>query len=54
MAKGGRDAANKQERDMKDISARVNTRVILDMQRKLYCWSRNDPRKVYTDLFNLV
>ncbi|MBI5570174.1 MAG: group II intron reverse transcriptase/maturase [Desulfomonile tiedjei] len=39
---------------MKDVLASVNTRAILDMQRKLYCWSRNDPRKVYTDLFNLV
>lgn len=32
----------------------VNTEVILDMQRKLYGWSRNDPKKVYSDLFNLV
>lgn len=39
---------------MNDIFASVNTGVILDMQRKLYCWSRNDPRKVYTDLFNLI
>lgn len=32
----------------------VNTEVILDMQRKLYGWSRNDPKKVHSDLFNLV
>jgi group II intron reverse transcriptase/maturase len=32
----------------------VNTGTILDMQRKLYGWSRNDPEKVYSDLFNLV
>ena len=54
MAKGGRDADYKQEGNMNDIFASVNTRAILDMQRKLYCWSRNDPQKVYTDLFNLV
>lgn len=36
------------------MSISVNTGVILDMQRKLYCWSRKDPNKVFTDLFNLV
>ncbi len=39
---------------MRNISTLVNTGAILDMQRKLYCWSRNEPRKVYSDLFNLV
>jgi group II intron reverse transcriptase/maturase len=32
----------------------VNTGSILDMQRKLYCWSRNNPQRVFSDLFNLV
>ncbi|MHB1463475.1 MAG: group II intron reverse transcriptase/maturase, partial [Armatimonadota bacterium] len=36
------------------MSISVNTGVILDMQRKLYCWSRNDRSKVFSDLFNLV
>lgn len=39
---------------MSTISAEVNTEAILDMQRKLYCWSRTDPQKVFSDLFNLV
>ena len=45
------DNACKQE---KGIAAEVNTEAILDMQRKLYRWSRNDPTKVFSDLFNLV
>lgn len=36
------------------MSISVNTGVILDMQRKLYLWSRKDPNKVFFDLFNLV
>lgn len=32
----------------------VNTGSFLDMQRKLYRWSRNDPHWVFSDLFNLV
>jgi group II intron reverse transcriptase/maturase len=32
----------------------VNTAAILDMQHKLYRWSRTDPEKVFHDLFNLV
>lgn len=32
----------------------VNTEPILDMQRKLYRWSRNEPDNVFGDLFNLV
>jgi RNA-directed DNA polymerase len=32
----------------------MNIGAILDMQRKLYGWSRNDPQKVHSDLFNLV
>lgn len=36
------------------MSAEVNTEAILDMQRKLYRWSREDPTKVFADLFNLV
>ena len=32
----------------------VNTSFVLDMQRKLYRWSSNDPDKVFADLFNLV
>src|SRR5208282_74853 len=32
----------------------ANTGFILDMQRKLYLWSRNEPHRVFSDLFNLV
>lgn len=32
----------------------VNTSFVLDMQRKLYRWSNDDPEKVFVDLFNLV
>lgn len=32
----------------------MNTEAILDMQGKLYRWSRGDRRKVFADLFNLV
>jgi RNA-directed DNA polymerase len=32
----------------------VNTEFILDMQRKLYSWSRKNPDRVFSDLFNLV
>lgn len=49
--RGTVDNACKQE---KGIAAKVNTEAILDMQRKLYRWSRNDPTKVFSDLFNLV
>ena len=46
------DTVSRQEGDK--VSVSVNTGVILDMQRKLYSWSRKDTQKVYTDLFNLV
>ncbi len=36
------------------MSDAVNTAFVLDMQRKLYRWSGNDPDKVFADLFNLV
>ncbi|GHC99870.1 group II intron reverse transcriptase/maturase [Novosphingobium pokkalii] len=32
----------------------VNTAFVLDMQRKLYRWSNEDPHRVFDDLFNLV
>jgi len=37
-----------------DTSNPVNTGGFLDMQCKLFRWSRNDPKKTYSDLFNLV
>lgn len=37
-----------------NMSVSVNTGAILNMQHKLYSWSRTDPSKVYSDLFNLV
>ena len=36
------------------MSGEVNTSFVLDMQRKLYRWSNEDPDKVFADLFNLV
>ncbi len=42
----------RQEEDDKSVT--VNTRAILDMQRKLYRWSYEEPNKIFTDLFNLV
>jgi RNA-directed DNA polymerase len=51
--RGTVDTVGKQEGDGKP-SALVNTEVILDMQRKLYRWSRSDPDKVFFDLFNLI
>ncbi|OPZ86418.1 MAG: Group II intron-encoded protein LtrA [bacterium ADurb.Bin429] len=39
---------------MNTTSAKVNTEAILNMQSKLYRWSRNEPEKVFFDLFNLV
>jgi len=36
------------------VSGEVNTSFVLDMQRKLYRWSSEDPDKVFADLFNLV
>ncbi|MDE2630322.1 MAG: group II intron reverse transcriptase/maturase [Alphaproteobacteria bacterium] len=36
------------------MSSDVNTSFVLDMQRKLYRWSNDDPDKVFADLFNLV
>jgi len=47
------DTACKQEGDA-TASVSVNTGAILDMQRKLYGWSRTDPHKVFSDQFNLV
>jgi RNA-directed DNA polymerase len=36
------------------MSGEVNISFVLDMQRKLYRWSNEDPDKVFVDLFNLV
>ncbi|MGX5805135.1 group II intron reverse transcriptase/maturase [Bradyrhizobium sp. Arg314] len=36
------------------MSNEVNISLVLDMQRKLYRWSNEDPDKVFADLFNLV
>lgn len=36
------------------MSGPMNIGFILDMQRKLYRWSREDPGRVFKDLFNLV
>jgi len=36
------------------MSDEVNTSFVLDMQRKLYRWSHEDPDKVFADLFNIV
>ena len=36
------------------MSDEVNTSFVLDMQRKLYRWSNDDPDKVFADLFNLI
>ena len=36
------------------MSGEVNISFVLDMQRKLYRWSDEDPDKVFVDLFNLV
>jgi group II intron reverse transcriptase/maturase len=36
------------------MSGGVNTAFVLDMQRKLYRWSSDDPTKVFADVFNLV
>ncbi|HOM61893.1 MAG TPA: group II intron reverse transcriptase/maturase [Anaerohalosphaeraceae bacterium] len=49
-----REAANTDCRQEEGPSGPVNTGFILDMQRKLYCWSRENPDRVYSDLFNLV
>ena len=45
-------AASKQEED--EPSTSVNTEAILDMRRKLYRWSHEEPSKVFHDVFNLV
>ncbi|MCM2439467.1 group II intron reverse transcriptase/maturase [Agrobacterium vitis] len=36
------------------MSGEVNTSFVLDMQRKLYRWSSENPDKVFADLFNLI
>ncbi len=36
------------------MSSEVNTSFVLDMQRKLYRWSSDNPDKVFADLFNLI
>lgn len=36
------------------MSGTVNTRLVLNMQRKLYRWSHADVDRVFDDLFNLV
>jgi len=51
--RGTVDTGSKQEGDG-EPSVSVNTGAILDMQRKLYGWSRSEPSKVFSDLFNLV
>jgi retron-type reverse transcriptase len=52
MAKGGR-GYSKQAGGGR-LSGEVNISFVLDMQRKLYRWSYEDPNKVFVDLFNLV
>ncbi|MGX5806260.1 group II intron reverse transcriptase/maturase [Bradyrhizobium sp. Arg314] len=36
------------------MSGGVNISFVLDMQRKLYRWSSDEPDKVFADLFNLI
>jgi len=36
------------------MSNEVNTSFVLDMQRKLYRWSNEEPERIFADLFNLV
>lgn len=36
------------------MSSAVNTAFVLDMQRKLYRWSTENPERKFSDLFNLV
>jgi len=45
------DTASKQE---EGSSGPVNIGFILNMQRNLYRWNRDNPGRVYRDLFNLV
>lgn len=52
MAKGG-SGYSKQAGGGR-MSGEVNISFVLDMQRKLYRWSNEDPDKVFVDLFNLV
>lgn len=47
------DTASRQEGGLSGPGP-VNAGFILDMQRKLYRWSRNEPHRVFSDLFNLV
>ena len=47
------DTASQQEGGSSEPGP-VNTEPALDMQCKLYGWSRNDPERVFSDLFNLV
>ena len=49
-----REAVDTASRQEKGLSDPVNTGFILDMQRKLYSWSREQADKVYKDLYNLV
>lgn len=52
--RGAVDTASRQEGDGGEPSTSVNTEGILDMQGKLYRWSRSNPDRVFSDLFNLV
>ena len=49
-----REAVGTACRQEEGSSGPVNIGFILNMQRKLYRWSREDPGRVYRDLFNLV
>ena len=44
---------SRQEADRR-LSDSMNIEFILDMQRKLYRWSRSNPDRRFDDLFNLV
>ena len=49
-----REAVDTACRQEEGSSGPVNIGFILNMQRKLYRWSRENPGRVYRDLFNLV
>jgi hypothetical protein len=49
-----REAVNTVSRQEEGLSGPMNIGFILNMQRKLYRWSRENPDRVYSDLFNLV
>lgn len=49
-----REAVATVDRQEQGTSGPVNIGFMLNMQRKLYRWSRENPGRVYKDLFNLV